>query len=164
MRMDSRWCVTVLIGGAAMFVSLPALADVGIPAGAVFWPASWLLLIPVVLIEAGIARRILGLRFSQCLKVSLKANLWSTLAGVPLACLLMLVVGLFLGSGPHRGGGSPWLADLFLGSAVWLGGLPDWAIFAGPALICVPCYFLSVRTTYGLLVGALLVAAALTRR
>jgi hypothetical protein len=181
-----RWS-TWLIVGVALLVPLPAWADVGIPVGAVFWPVTWLLFLPVVLVEAGVARRVLGLRFSESVKLSLKANAWSTLAGVPLACLMMFVLGLFLGSGANRGRWSTWLADVFLGSAVWMEGLPDWVLFAGPALICVPCYFLSVRIeawsaantvpradaarwartgnriTYGVLVGILLTSIAVTR-
>src|SRR5262245_55024352 len=121
--------------GAALLVPLPARADVGIPVGAVFWPATWLLFLPIILVEAGVARRVLGLRFADGLRLSLKANAWSTVAGVPLACLLTFVVGLTLG--PGLGRGSPWLGDLLFGSAVWLDGLPDWVLFSGPALICI---------------------------
>src|SRR5262245_54837395 len=106
MRMGWRRWASCLVVGAALLVPVPARADVGIPVGIVFWPATWILFLPVVLVEAGIARRVLGLRFWDGLKLSLKANAWSTVAGVPLACLLMFVLGLFLGSVLHRGNGS----------------------------------------------------------
>jgi hypothetical protein len=139
-----RW-IPGFVGAAILLTPLTARADLGIPVGAVFWPASWILFLPIVLIEAGVASRVLRLTFRESLTLSMKANAWSTGAGVPLACLLMLFIGIFLGSGPSRVHSSAWLADLFLGSAVWLEGLPDWVTLAGPALICVPCYFLSVR-------------------
>jgi hypothetical protein len=182
--MTRRRAISGLVLAALMATPLSARADVGIPVAVVFWPATWVLLLPVVVIEAFVARRILGLSLRQGLKLSLKANAWSTLAGVPLACLLMLKPGLVAGRvGAGRAGWLAWLSGSFLGSAVWLDGTPDWALFAGPALLCVPCYFLSVwietwsaettvpradarkwavtanRMTYGVLFGLLLVAA-----
>jgi hypothetical protein len=182
-----RW-VLGLVAAGALLVPLPAHADLGIPVGAVFWPAAWVLFLPVVLVEAAVARFILKLPYSESFRLSLRANTWSTVAGVPLACLLMLVIGIFFGPDLHRGTGVRWLGDLFFGSAVWAEGVPDWALYAGPALICLPCYLLSVRIeawsaaktvqyaaalrwarianriTYGVLVAILVSAAALTGR
>jgi hypothetical protein len=121
-----------------------ARADIGIPVVAVFWPATWVLFIPVVLVEALVARQMLGLSYGEGFKLSLKANAWSTFLGVPLASVLTCVLGLILGSGRNPLGLSRWLSDLFFGSAVWMDGVPNWALLAGPALICVPCYVLSV--------------------
>jgi hypothetical protein len=144
MSTAGRRSVSYLVAALIVLAPLSARADVGIPVGALFWPATWVLFLPVAVIEALVARRILGLDFSGSLKLSLKANAWSTVAGVPLACILMFVVGLFASAGSHGLRSAPWLAQLFFGSAVWLDGLPDWAFFAGPTLICIPCYFLSV--------------------
>jgi hypothetical protein len=144
MRAARRGSVSFLVAALFLLAPVSARADVGIPVGALFWPATWVLFLPVALIEALVARRILGLGFSGSLKLSLKANAWSTVAGVPLACVLTFLVGLFASSGSYGVRSAPWLAQLFFGSAVWLEGLPDWAYFAGPTLICIPCYFLSV--------------------
>ncbi len=50
----------------------------------VVWPAAWALLIPIVLIEAAIAVRVIGVRFSQGVWLSFLANLVSTVIGVPI--------------------------------------------------------------------------------
>jgi hypothetical protein len=50
----------------------------------VVWPAAWVLLIPIVLIEAVIAARVIGIRFRQGVWLSLWANLLSTAIGVPI--------------------------------------------------------------------------------
>jgi hypothetical protein len=63
----------------------PAKANPIIPPVAVIWPAAWVLLIPVILIEAAVAVPTLGLRYGAGLRMSGAANLISTLFGVPLA-------------------------------------------------------------------------------
>jgi hypothetical protein len=49
------------------------------------WPLAWLLLVPVVLVETLVARRLLAGELRHLVKCVLVANLWSTLAGIPLA-------------------------------------------------------------------------------
>jgi len=51
---------------------------------ALVWPASWALLIPIVLVEALVARRVLGLGWKEALRRTGVANLASTLVGIPL--------------------------------------------------------------------------------
>lgn len=181
-----RW-VAFFVAAASVLMPTPARADAVIPVGVAVWPLAWILFFPVVLVEAAVARRVLGLRYSEGVKLSLKANAWSTAFGVPLACLLMLVIG-WVGSGPLRGMGAARLTQLLLGSAFWSGKQPEWAAIGGLTLICIPCYLFSVqieawsaektvpakealrwakianRITYGILVGMLLMAAVTGKR
>src|SRR5260370_1208577 len=90
-----------LAGGATAGVALAlcpstVLADVGLPMLVFVWPASWILLVPIVLVEAVIARRILALPPARCLKISFVANLVSTMVGIPLAWLAALLLELLL--------------------------------------------------------------------
>jgi hypothetical protein len=99
----------------------------------------------VVAVEALVAKRLLSLSVGSSLKLALKANLWSTAVGVPLVCIVMLFVGGFVGGELYRVDRLRWLGSLFFGSAIWIEDLPNWVIYAGPAVLTVPCYLVSVR-------------------
>jgi hypothetical protein len=72
---------------AVFFLLLPSMAYANpiIPPIVVLWPAAWLLFFPVVFIEASLAVWIVGIRYSEGLRISIWANLLSTLVGVPVA-------------------------------------------------------------------------------
>ena len=65
-------------------VSVNAHADIGLPMLIVVWPLSWLLLLPVIALEAVIARRILKDTWLQSLKLSGAANAISSFIGIPI--------------------------------------------------------------------------------
>ncbi len=69
-------------------------ADVGLPMLAYYIPPAWLLLLPVIGIEALIGMRLCGLRASVALRAAGIANLVSTVFGVPLAWSLVAGVEL----------------------------------------------------------------------
>jgi hypothetical protein len=74
------------------------------------WPAAWALLVPMVLVEAIIAVRVIGVRFSQGIWLSFLANLVSTAIGVPIGTCanpfpLMMIA---------RGGGNGLMSELSL--------------------------------------------------
>ena len=64
---------------------------------ALAWPAQWLALIPIILVESEIFRRALQLPFRSLIKPIGKANLVSTLVGIPLAWLAMLLLEFAIG-------------------------------------------------------------------
>ena len=68
------------------------LADVGVPMIFVEWPLMLCALVPVIAIEAEVARRQLTLPYRKAFAGAAKANLLSTLVGVPLAWAIMLAV------------------------------------------------------------------------
>ena len=59
---------------------------------AVMWPPAWLLLLAIVPVEGYFARRILSLDWRSALGLSLRANLVSTLVGIPLTWFVLLLV------------------------------------------------------------------------
>ena len=61
-----------------------AWANPIIPPIVVVWPAAWILLAPVVFVEAAIAVRVIGTRFGSAFWLSCWANLLSTVVGVPI--------------------------------------------------------------------------------
>jgi hypothetical protein len=61
-----------------------AFANSGVPMLAVVWPASWALLLPVIGVEAWVARRTVGLSVWQSVRAAALANLASTFVAIPL--------------------------------------------------------------------------------
>jgi len=120
----------------------------GIPMLGYAWPAAWITFVPVALVEGLMARRVLGLRTGQALKLSLAANGWSTLAGIPVAWLGLVVLQMLtdavlalanLGATPAL----MWaLAPLH---AAWLPPVrATWIVSAAGAFLCVPFFLMSV--------------------
>jgi len=70
------------------------LADVGAPMILIEWPLMLCALIPIIFIEAEVARRRLKLPYGKAFNAAAKANALSTGAGVPLAWAVMLVIEL----------------------------------------------------------------------
>jgi hypothetical protein len=62
---------------------------------ALIWPASWILFIPIVAIEAWIAWRLVGLTVRRSVLASAAANAVSTLVGIPLVWGLLVLIELF---------------------------------------------------------------------
>lgn len=141
-------------GGIALGVALTVLppatagADTGIPMLLVVWPPAWALFIPVVLVEAYVARRLLGLSVAEAAKLSFVANAWSTFVGIPLGWLALLLIEIVGGFGlsllkPDRNGAWLLLSPLF---AAWLGpATRSWHVYAAAACLCIPFMLVSVR-------------------
>ncbi len=147
------------VGSAAFAVGLglwpsSVLADVGLPMLVFVWPASWILLLPVVLVEGAVARRFLLLPLGRCLKISLVANLVSTAVGIPLAWVAALIVELLLagiGVGLHHVGRGYIPQEIIAISAIapaWIGPTGPteqrWIVPAAALALCVPFFFASV--------------------
>ncbi|WP_437964287.1 hypothetical protein WMF04_31805 [Sorangium sp. So ce260] len=183
--------IALLSGAAVLLWPETALANAGIPMIYLAWPASWVVFVPVVLVEAAVAQRVLGLPTRDALKLSLAANAWSTLAGIPITWALLLLpemlVGLILSA--FRLDPSTLAIALFAPLfAPWLPPVKEgWIVFAAGAFLCVPFFFASVwvearsarrrvpaaqalrwarranTVTYGFFLALLLLAALISR-
>jgi hypothetical protein len=142
--------VTVLTIGAAW----PARADAGIPMLALIWPPAWLLLLIIVPVEAYFARRMLALDWRGALGLSARANLVSTLVGIPLTWFVLALVEFGTGYVMYllRLGDadvSPLVqrAVAITVLAPWLvpgDSLSGWIVPAAAAYLCIPFFFASV--------------------
>ena len=183
----ARRSTLLLLGG--LLVAQPASANVGLPLLAVTWPGAWVLLVPVMLAETLVARRVLRATWGQSLKLAGWANVVSAALAVPLSWLLPFLPLVAIGSvaraapGPLRA----WLqAPAFL---FWLPPIAEsqsWLVPLMLAFLCLPAYAASVwierkvgtyllrtappetvqrwarsanRTTYGAIVAGLLIVA-----
>ncbi len=77
------------------FFGIEAHANTGIPTLIFIWPLAWVLLIPVILIEAGaICWTRKELKKRLVLKAVIFANLFSTLIGIPVAWGILFIIEL----------------------------------------------------------------------
>ena len=135
-------------------IALPGHADVGVPMLAVMWPPAWLLLLAIVPVEGYFARRILSLDWRSALGLSLRANLVSTLVGIPLTWFVLLLVEFGTGYAVYLlkvdEASVPSAVQRAVAITVlapWLGpgdGLSAWIVPAAAAYLCIPFFFASV--------------------
>ncbi|WP_437995848.1 hypothetical protein WMF26_32130 [Sorangium sp. So ce185] len=140
--------IGLLSGVAVSLWPKAALANVGIPMLVFAWPASWIAFVPVVLVEAAVARRVLRLPTREAIKLSLAANAWSTLAGIPITWALLTVLEMtvapILAMARDDLGTAATLLMVPI-SAPWLGPVKEgWRVLAAGAFLCVPFFFASV--------------------
>lgn len=146
-----RFIPVPVIMACMLAVEQPAFANVGLPTIIFVWPISWLLLLLVVPIEARVATRILNIPFKKGLGIATRANIISTIAGIPITWLLLVVVELLVGGGHRSTSGElmstgeqiyhaliegPWMV-----ADIWA---PDWAIPLSIFVMNIPFFFMSV--------------------
>ena len=126
----------------------PVFANIGVP---MLFPQVILMgiaFVPVVLIESFVVRHTVSLTLPQAVKDVAIANLWTTLLGVPLAWLVMLLLGIVTTRGYALGLDSPakMLAAVTL-QAAWLIPYEEnffWMIPCAATVLLIPCFVLSV--------------------
>lgn len=133
-------CILLGIPGAAW-------ANAGVPMIVLVMPALGLSIIPIIAIEALYLGRTLALRFPRAAKTATIANLISTIVGVPLTWMVLVLIQMI------AGGGGTFGLDSTLGKvlsvtlqAAWL--IPyesdlHWMIPVAGLVLLVPFFFVS---------------------
>jgi hypothetical protein len=96
-RSRPRLPVALLLAAAILLLPTQAAADVGLPMLVVAWPAMAMLFVPVCVIEAVVARRLLGGNFWHSSRAVVVANILSTAVGVPLSWAVLVIAATVLG-------------------------------------------------------------------
>ncbi len=116
---------------------------------ALLWPVSWVLFIPIVIIEAWVARRIVELDWKTSLKKTALANAVSTLIGIPLTWGVLVVIEIILSQGGRAYGINTFTGKLIAVTvqAPWL--IPyesdlDWMIPSASIVLLIPFFLTSV--------------------
>ncbi len=116
---------------------------------ALLWPALWMLFIPIVIIEAWVARRIVDLDWKTSLKKAGLANAISTLVGIPLTWGVLVIIEIILSQGGRAYGINTLSGKLIAVTvqAPWL--IPyesdlDWMIPSASIVLLIPFFFVSV--------------------
>jgi hypothetical protein len=135
--------------------ALVLLANVGLPMIFIELPFLAMALVPVTLVEAAVYRWWLSMPWRQSIWGALRANLWSTFVGIPLAWLAQVVFQLAFGGGSMWGLDTPLdrLAAVTLQSA-WLipyEGEFRWMVPAAALSLLVPFLLVSIVVEYFLL-------------
>lgn len=148
-RSRAATCTAAAVGLGILVLPFPARANAGVPMLLLVWPASWVLFIPIVAIEAWIARRIVAMTIGRSVLATAVANAASTLAGIPLVwALLVLIELLASGGGEALGMSSFWLRVYAVTvQAAWL--IPyesdlHWMVPTAAIVLLVPFFFASV--------------------
>ena len=137
--------------------SILLLADAGVPMIFLTFPAMVVLLVPIILLEAWLLRKWLGLEIWPAIKSSALANIASTIIGVPGAWAVMFGLEFLLVTSLSRVPSLERLLDksqspvanvvgALLASA-WLGPSDkdlDWMIPVAALGLLIPTYFISV--------------------
>jgi hypothetical protein len=130
-------------------------ANAGLPMLMLGLPALLLALVPIVYLEAIYYRRRLPVTWNQALNGSWKANVWSTLVGIPLTWLALVIIefGTMYFFGNSFNSRSPILAESYLASYLYFvitspllipvrDGL-DLVIAGASMVLLLPCYLVS---------------------
>lgn len=119
------------------------LANMGVPMLALVGPVMLIGLVPVILVEGLWLKYRFALLGWDAVRHSAVANLFSTLVGIPLTWVVLVLVQALSGGDSYQGPG--WLAITW--QAPWL--LPNerelgWMIPAAALVLCVPFFLASV--------------------
>jgi hypothetical protein len=140
------WLISAII---LLAFSSVASADAGVPMLYLIWPGSWVLFVPIVVVEAIVARRLLDLAVGRSLALSAVANAASTLVGIPATWGALLLVEILATSGGEAYGLDtvPRKILAFTVQAPWL--IPyesdlGWLIPSAAIFLCIPFFFASV--------------------
>jgi len=133
-------------------IEIPILADAGIPMIFVQWPLMLCALIPVILIEALLIRRWVPLSYGDAFKGTGIANVVSTVAGIPLTWVALLLIELAILLPLSQFDPDPSLTVDFLIfplGAAWLGPVRAyWIVSAAATILLIPFFFASVWIEY----------------
>ena len=126
----------------------PILADADIPMVILEFPAMLYALVPVILVEILVAKKLMRLEPRRSMKAIVIANLASTLLGFPLLWILLTGIELLTGGGGAYGLQSFW-ARVFAVTvqAPWLIPYEEdlkWMIPVAAAYLLIPAFFVSV--------------------
>lgn len=129
------------------------LADIGIPMISLILPTAWLALIPVILIEAFIGKRVTQMPFRRSFYGATVANLFSSLLGIPLTWLLLAIIEGQYFSEAKGINTVPRMIYAVTIQSPWLipyeSELP-WMVPIAAVVLCIPLWLMSVVTEYAI--------------
>jgi hypothetical protein len=91
--------LVVIVATICIFSPQSVYANIGVPMLVVVWPLSWIAFVPVVAIEAAVARKVVRLSWRKSLRSSLLANAVSTLVGIPVTWGLLVAIEMIISRG-----------------------------------------------------------------
>ena len=133
-------------------IDIPILADAGIPMIFVQWPMMLCALIPIIIIEALLIRRWVPLSYGQAFKGTGIANVVSTVAGIPLTWIVLVLIEVAISIPLSKTNYSPsplFNAVIFPVTAAWIGPVrAEWIVSLAATTLLIPFFFASVWIEY----------------
>jgi hypothetical protein len=128
----------------------PVLANIGLPIVAVYLPPAWLALVPIIFVESGYGAWRYRFSFGRTLAAQAIANCISTLIGIPITWLVLVVLEFIAVDRGARFLPKPLLSVLtpVLGAA-WLAPVPNqgsWIVLSAVLTLTIVFYLMSVVT------------------
>lgn len=147
----TKW-IKINLGAIILLTIMPSpvYANIGLPMLAVVWPLFWYALIPIILIEYWVIKKILKTTSkTEPMSGVIVANVCSTFIGIPITWFILLLFELLItgGGGTFRGLSLFW--KMFLGvtlGAPWLSPYESelyWMLPVACATLLIPFYFMS---------------------
>ena len=137
----------LVVGSSIILVATSASADAGVPMLFVTFPAMVLALVPVVLLETFVLGRVLKRRAASLVKSAAIANVVSTIVGIPLTWLALVILEMVTGGDTEHGFTTPLQKFLAVTwQAPWLlpyEGELYWMLPAASLFLLVPFFFAS---------------------
>lgn len=132
--------------GILLTISTAAHADIGLPMIVLAFPVMLVSLLPIIAVEALLVASDLSLPIGRSFRVMGLANLVSTIAGVPIAWIVMVPIQVFgtwvAAQVPHERLGTG-VATAVLGAAWLPNEVPFWIVSLALCVLLVPTFFLS---------------------
>lgn len=142
-----RFLLSVLVALILLWPR-PALANMGLPMVAIYLPAAWVALLPIILIESGYGAWRLRLPLGRAFVAQATANCASTLIGIPAMWVVLALGELFIGGWAAGVAPEPVLIVVSpIVGAPWLGpGAEEtsWMVPLAVVVLTVPFYLMSV--------------------
>lgn len=153
--MKDRFVLLVSVAGCALLWPAVALANVGVPMIGIMYPGMGLLLIPIIVLEALILERRLGIERRRAFLTTASSNALSTVIGVPLTWIALVLLQALVGAGSPGPSIQTLLGKLFAVTvqAPWM--MPDepnmyWMVPVAALVLLVPFFFMSWFVEYQL--------------
>lgn len=144
-----------LIVSMLIFSTFPLFGDAGVPMIMLAYPGMIALLIPIVLIEMLVSARRLKLEFKKTFWFTSVSNLGSTLVGIPLTWLLLVVLQMSTGGGSGNYSIYTPLGKILsvTWQAAWLLPIDSelyWMVPCAMFVLLVPFFFASWLSEFGI--------------
>lgn len=144
---STRWTALLLLTVVLLvFMFIPSTGRADMPIGTfmIVFPAMGILLVPIIVIEAWIGVHRISLRWGESFRVSIAANLVSTLIGIPITHFVLGVATYYL-YGAMPPSGLLHLISMYMLQPFLL--FPSWTSWSYPLIFIgwlIPMFFVTV--------------------
>jgi hypothetical protein len=125
-----------------------SFANVGLPMISIYLPPAWLALIPIIIIEAIVGTRAFNIPFSDSFRASGIANILTTILGLPLLWLIIVIAGGLIA---YIDNNVAYIISLAITFPFWMPPIDksfSWLILSSTVILMVIFFFISVWIEY----------------